>query len=230
MQSKTTNQQKEIKRLDGSTVPFTHSEFVLENKKVKILILGTRVTEKSIQAGYYYFGLSNDENCFWEVLRYCFNDSDFISKDVAKVKKALASHNIVVSDLIYSCEYYGSEDNETKKDSEKPNPDLIRLIEQADLVILNGGWNKKTKTGPLNYLHDKAFPIEQYIDKRSIKNKHEISETGIININNHQARYISLYSTSGSCAKKENFDTKTDFKKDFWKKHIDEALLRIKRQ
>ena len=205
-------QSKNVKKLNGNELPFNHTEFNNKSNLPKILILGTRVTEKSIKAGYYYFGLTERENCFWSVISYCFDDKDFMSRNVNTVKNALYNHNLVVSDLIYNCDYLGSSDNETIQGTEEQNPDLVSLIENANYVILNGGFNNKKKTGTLNYFH--KF-LGEYIDEKTIKNKNYVLENGYLIINKHKIPYLSLDSTSGGNRKDPN-DIKAS-----WKKYID---------
>ncbi len=209
-------QTKNLQELIGDNLPFKHNEFNTKSNKPKILILGTRVTKKSIEAGYYYFGLTEKENCFWSVVSYCFSDNDFVSNDVNKVKNALSKHNIVVSDLIYNCKYTGSSDNGTVLETVEANmEDLVSLIEKSDFVILNGGFNKKNKKGTLNFFH--KF-LDSYIDKKTIQNKEHVLENGYLDVNNRKILYLSLDSTSGE-NRKDIYVKKT-----IWKKYIDKFL------
>lgn len=210
--SKKEHNEKDIKVLNVEELPFKHSCFDDNNPKPKILILGSRITDKSIAAGYYYLGLTKKENAFWPIMKHCFNDSDFVSDDVATIQKALVRHNVVVSDLIYKCKYYGSGDNETVEGSEETNiDDLLNLVGGADYVILNGGFKKKPKTAPLNYFH--RF-LKDYIDRKTIINEDHVLEQGLILVSGKRIPYLSLDSSSGENRKA------LELKKEVWKENI----------
>ena len=204
--------EKIFKILDNSEIPFGPTHFNDKSDRPKILFLGTRITEKSINAGYYYLGLTEKENCFWGVISYCFNDQDFLSGKAKTLVSTLNKHNLVVADLIYKCKYTGSKDNETLRGSEEANLEiLLSLIKQADLVVLNGGYSSRG-TGTLNYFH--KF-LKGHIDEKSIQNKNHLLEKGNVIIDGKTTFYVSLDSTSG-----ENRKSLED-KKEIWKKNIE---------
>ena len=222
------NSGKEIKKLIGDDIPFKHNDFDPNNRQPKILILGTRITEKSIKTGYYYFGLTERENCFWNIMNYCFNEKDFETNDIQKVTNALKRQNVVVSDLIYNCEYIGSSDKETVIGSEKPNiQDLIALVKQADVVILNGGYDaSKNKAGTLNYFHKFLSPFSNIVCK---KNNNKVGESGIVYFrDNSRTYYLSLVSTSSEARSINSISAYKGKgykdKRDAWKKEIEEFL------
>lgn len=210
---------------------FKHDSVFAENAgKKKILILGTRVTEPSIDAGYYYlFAEKADEkkNPFWEVLSKVFAEPLFLQgsgdERIANIKKGLTKHSIIVSDLIYSCEYTGSSDDETLEFDSLPKPqsnldDLKPLIKQADLVILNGGWASHGK-GTLNYF---VKFLKKWITRDKNDRYEHVGETGFVDLDGKKTRYIALDSTSGSNSK--NIEKKIEE----WRKRllaIDPTLL-----
>ena len=221
---------KQIEYLDGNEVKkiIKHTEFDSDNTKPKILILGTRITKKSIEAGYYYLGVEN--NPFWRILSKVFDKPNFIDdhgnpNSLDQIIDAQRKHNVVVSDLIYSCYCAGSSDEETIVDFDKydiTNPvcnysDLGELISKADLVILNGGFScKKKKTGTLNFLHTFYKTVIN-------SNKNKVFERGYIIVNKKSTNYISLPSTS------ESNTTANEAKKiDAWKREISRELTLIK--
>lgn len=218
---------KNIYILNGDEIPFKHSEFSADNKKPKILFLGNRVTKESINAGYYYFGLKKYQNVFWYIISFCFDDKDFETFDTKKVVEALKRHNIVVCDLIYSCKYTGSSDNETIKGTEIANmKDLTNIIRQADIVFLNGGHNAKAKTGTLDYFH--KF-LESFIDRKSVKNKNKVGETGVLVFDDgKKTYYCSLVSSSGEARNISTISAyggrKYSSKEEAWKKEIEKTI------
>ena len=216
--------EKTIKELNVEELPFTHTVFDKNNKEPKILILGTRITDVSIEAGYYYLG--TNENVFWPILSHCFNDKNFISNDVNKIITALNRHNIVVSDLIYKCEYTGSEDINTVKGSEETNlDDLLSLVKSADYILLNGGYDSKGK-GTLNYFY--KF-LSKYIDKNSINNKKHVGESGLLSFDSDmKTPYLSLISTSNNASNLNNTYKGKNYKdkKEAWKGEIESFIFK----
>ena len=216
---------KEIKFLNGEELPFCHETFDFSNPNPKILILGTRITKESIEAGYYYLGVENN-NPFWEILSKVFEDNLFVLGNTYEERKrniivALNKHNIVVSDLIYSCEYAGSGDDETIIGTEKPNlADLNDVAKQADLIVLNGTYSSN-QTGTLNYFN--KFLGTKKIKVRESEKKNCIGEYGHLNFGDKKVRYISLGSTSGEYRMNNPIETKSIE----WKSAIEEQLKRF---
>lgn len=214
---------KEIKFLNVEELPFCHETFDFSNPNPKILILGTRITKESIEAGYYYLGVENN-NPFWEILSKVFEDNLFVEGNNNEERRtniinALNNHNVVVSDLIYRCEYAGSSDSETIMGTEETSLDeLITIAQQADLIILNGAFNSKTPTGTLNYFN-------KYLGQYKIceGNKNKVGEYGHLNFGDKKVRYISLGSTSGEYRRKNPIETKSIE----WKSAIEEQLKRF---
>ena len=173
--------------------------------------MGTRLTEKSISAGYYYLGLG-PKNAFWHIISYCFGDNDFESNNVEKIQEALKRHNLVVSDFIHSCFFkWDSSDTNIIRGTEIINSDLARLIFESDLVVLNGG-NNKHKTGTLDYLN-KYFDCESTILTQ--QKEKGINDYGYIRLNGKLIKYVSLFSSSGA-----NTHMSVDGKKHIWMKTI----------
>lgn len=205
--------EKPIKVLRGDKVPFTHSDFDESSYQPKILILGTRVTEQSINAGYYYLGLKQDQNAFWSIMAYCFNDESFLSNDANTIKCSLKSHNVVVSDLIYNCEYKGSKNSETIKGTEEPNlDDLIPLVSQSDLVLLNGVYSSR-QDGTVNYFYE--YLQRKNAEIEILANRNKVLERGFVRLNGKRIPYVALYNT---CKNQGGADLET--KKNMWKDEI----------
>lgn len=102
------------------------------DKESRILILGSFPSVKSRQAQFFYH---HEQNRFWKVLAYVFEDD--LPKTVEEKKSFLHRHHIALWDVIASCEIKGSSDASIKE--VKVN-DLDRIINEGKIehIYTNG--------------------------------------------------------------------------------------------
>ena len=139
---------EEVYVCDSRVIPF-YSFDDKQNKYKRILYLGTHITTRSLNSGFYYFGVGNK---FWSIIKELY-DSDSLTqaiedykKELKKAKKrfrkdpngqakiteimsakreslikVLQQHGIVINDLIGLCKCTGAEDEEIIEGSVVPN-------------------------------------------------------------------------------------------------------------
>lgn len=78
----------------------------LINDKSKVLVLGSMLSPKSCEAGFYY---AHPQNRFWRVLAGLFDEQYALSND-ERAKIAL-DHGIALWDVIAACDIAGAADN-----------------------------------------------------------------------------------------------------------------------
>ena len=138
----------EVYVCDSRAIPF-YSFDDKQNKYKRILYLGTHITTKSLNWGFYYFGVGNK---FWSIIKEIYNSKsltqaiDDYKEEFDKTKnrfrkdpngqakrteimsakresliKELQEHGIVVNDLIGLCKCTGAKDKEIIDGSVVPN-------------------------------------------------------------------------------------------------------------
>ena len=163
----------------------------------KILYLGTHITQRSLDCGFYYFGVSN---WFWNVIKEIYRSEklsrliDNYKEQITTFKKTkhlngvniikardeliecLQEHGIVINDILGYCECDGSKDDQIIEDKSLPNDgtngfhDVPLLIKEADIVVVNGKGLKNGKVMPLSvrYFLDK-YNYNHLTDPSKIK-------------------------------------------------------------
>ena len=130
--------------------------FTSENKEYKkILYLGTHITKKSLDVGFYYFNVTN---WFWDLIesvynseeltnainnyKHCLKQNSEIESNRNALILCLQKHGIVINDLIGLCEYSGSKDEQiiyaVPNNGKDGFHDVPSLMKEADLIVVNG--------------------------------------------------------------------------------------------
>lgn len=139
---------EEVYVCDSRAIPF-YSFDDKQNKYKRILYLGTHITTKSLNWGFYYFGVGN---MFWSIIKKIYNSesltqaiedykeafkktknrfrkdpngqakrTEIMSAKRESLIKVLQQHGIVINDLIGLCKCTGAEDGNIIEDSVVPN-------------------------------------------------------------------------------------------------------------
>lgn len=87
----------------------THELEPFYDENSKILILGSIPSPKSRELGFYYM---HNQNRFWSVISYVFNDK--MPNTIEEKKNFLIKNNIALWDVLESCQINGSSDSSIK--------------------------------------------------------------------------------------------------------------------
>lgn len=146
-------------------------------------------------------------------------------KVLANIQKEIIdilNRQIGFFDFVSSCKCYGSSDGETVCGSESYDDDKIKnVIKNSNYIILNGGFNKKKPTSPLNYFYGflKRHPEIKHIIGNKERKETCFAEGKLLFDDGHIVNYYALPSTSGgnkTYQKEECFE--------YWKKLLDKIL------
>lgn len=96
------------------------------------LILGTMPSVVSLEEGFYY---GHPRNAFWPIIsRYCGRELN----DIAAKKQALLDADILLWDVLSSCERLGSLDSAIKRPVANDFASLFRQFPSLKKIIFNG--------------------------------------------------------------------------------------------
>lgn len=123
------------------------------NKDSKILILGSFPSVKSRELNFFYM---HQQNRFWKILSYLFND-DFYNADIDTKIKLCYKHKIALFDVIKSCTIIGSSDSTIE--NVIPN-DINSLIKNTSIKHIYCNGNKSYSLF-LKYNKDISIPVNQ---------------------------------------------------------------------
>lgn len=156
------------------------------NKHSKILILGSFPSETSRKYNFYY---QHPQNRFWKILGSLFNDnilSNYDFKENIKIQQSfLIRQNIVLWDIIGSCEAKNSSDENLKNIQEN---DILSLLKDSNIKVIFLNGLKATKTFYKKY-------------KTNLMIVNNQTKQYKLNINNNKIEIFSLLSTSSANAK-----------------------------
>lgn len=126
---------------DNRVVPFIKNG---SSDFKKVLILGSHITSKSIEAGFFYLQKCNGRvyelsgNPFWKCLSYVY-DYSFHTSDVNLLKQELQKRNIALGDILSYCECFSSSDSDIIEETKIYNVKYLKdQILAAKLIVLNG--------------------------------------------------------------------------------------------
>lgn len=171
------NKEKRIIVCDGSLVPSVH--FKNDNKcsKPKILILGSHITEKSLEAGFFYMNVGRS---FWKILSTLLDNQELkrrandyddlflaiknnkksktketlndIKKDIVRI---LNENNVAIADIIAYCVCTSASNKDIIEETTMPNKELNELLRETDVVLING--RSKDRCGNPSKKSEKYF-------------------------------------------------------------------------
>lgn len=115
----------------------------------KVLFLGTHITEKSIEKGFFYLGVNN---CFWELVSSLYENNPALSSESSPERLYSECQNlhIAIADIIGSCKCVGSKDDFIIEETIVINKYLKPLLQEADIIVINGKGLKKGKELPMS--------------------------------------------------------------------------------
>lgn len=106
----------------------------LVDSNSKVLVLGTMLSPKSVEAGFYY---AHPQNRFWRVLSNVF-DAPFAADTDSRKKLALDS-GVALWDVIKSCDIVGAADSTIKNVVYNDIDGLLKIYPKIQRVFATGG-------------------------------------------------------------------------------------------
>lgn len=113
----------------------------IEGEKVRVLVLGSMPSQRSLEVQQYY---AHPQNAFWKIMSRIFSlSSDLTYQGRAEILKV---HHIGVWDVIHSCHRPGSMDADIERDSIAVNDfsEFFKTHPELECVLFNGQAAAKT--------------------------------------------------------------------------------------